>query len=142
MSFLQSLFTILWSLWNQRNQVIHQGKMPIPMEVILTSQTRICRYQEAFYEDQNQRQVSRNHSPQKNLHNEWKLLIKVVGYRKRSSKRSGYAYEAKNLEGITIFAGGASCGRKPYSLAIQDALVEAMIKAKDLGFRHVLTFNS
>ena len=65
-----------------------------------------------------------------------------AGYRKRSLKRSGYAYEAKNLEGITIFTGDASSGRKPYSLAIQDALVEAMIKAKDLGFRHVLILSN
>ena len=49
------------------------------MEVILTSQTLICRYQLqiAFYKDQGQRQVSRNHSPQQNRHNEWQLLIKV-----------------------------------------------------------------
>ena len=65
--------------FGHRNQVIHQGKMPNPMEVILTSQTLICRYQLqiAFYEDQGQRQVSRNHSPQQNRHNERQLLIKV-----------------------------------------------------------------
>jgi len=36
-SFLQSLFTIFWSMWNHRNIVLHQGKLPNPMEVILTS---------------------------------------------------------------------------------------------------------
>ena len=62
----------------------------------------------------------------------------MAGYKKRSSKRSGYAYEAKTLDGSTIFTSGASNGRRLYSLAIQDALVEAILKAKELGFRHVL----
>lgn len=62
--------------------------MPNPMEVILTSQTLICRYQLqiAFYEDQGQRQVSRNHSPQQNRHNERQLLIKVQAIGKEVSR--------------------------------------------------------
>lgn len=118
MSFLQSLFAIFWSLWNHRNQVLHQGKTPNPMEVILTFQTLICRYHEAFNGNQVQGLASRNHSPQQITHNERQILIKVVGYKKRSSKRSGYAYEAKTLDGSTIFTSGASSERKPYSLAI------------------------
>nr|POE55128.1 mitochondrial phosphate carrier protein 3, mitochondrial [Quercus suber] len=43
MLFLQACFTILWSLWNHRNMVLHQGKTPNPMEVVLTSQSLLWR---------------------------------------------------------------------------------------------------
>ena len=48
MELLQALFTILWMLWNNRNMVLHKGQVPNPLEVVLTSQTLICRYREAF----------------------------------------------------------------------------------------------
>ena len=52
MFFLQSLFTILWAIWNHWNKVLHQGKSPNPMEVMLTAQSLACRYREAFQKDQ------------------------------------------------------------------------------------------
>lgn len=48
MGILQSLFITLWSIWNHRNLVLHQGRVSNPMEVILTSQSLLCNYQEAF----------------------------------------------------------------------------------------------
>jgi len=63
----------------------------------------------------------------------------VAAYKNRRSKRSGYAYEAIKLDGRTLLKGGASCGRKLYYLAVQDALVEAILKAKELGFSRILT---
>ena len=65
-SFLHSLFTILWSIWNYRNLVLHRGKFPNPMEVILTSQSLICRYQEAFKKIKNK---NRNITLDSILHN-------------------------------------------------------------------------
>uniref|UniRef100_A0A7N2RFA8 Uncharacterized protein n=1 Tax=Quercus lobata TaxID=97700 RepID=A0A7N2RFA8_QUELO len=52
-----------------------------------------------------------------------------------SSKRSGYAYEAKTLEGNVLFSGGASSGRKTQQLAIQDAVGEAILKSMPAGIQ-------
>ena len=48
MENLCSIFTFLWTIWNHRNMVTHDGKTPNPAEVILTAQTLICRFKEAF----------------------------------------------------------------------------------------------
>ena len=76
------------------------------------------------------------------MQTDWQLLIKIVGFSSRRIKRSGYAYEAKNLEGITIFKGGASNGRKSCLLAVKDALVKAILKAKELGFSRILILSN
>lgn len=36
MEYLCSIFTFLWTIWNHRNMVTHDGKTPNPTEVILT----------------------------------------------------------------------------------------------------------
>ena len=37
MSYLQGIFTTLWSIWTHRNLVVHEGKHPNPLEVVLTA---------------------------------------------------------------------------------------------------------
>lgn len=43
---------------------------------------------------------------------------------------------------ITVFKGGTSSGRKSCVLAVQDALVEALLKAKELGYSHILILSN
>lgn len=88
-----------------RNMVLHQGKLPNPMEVVLTSQSLICTYQEAFQANQEQKPISRQ-QPQQLLTNQgWKIILRVAAHKNRRSKRSGYAFEAKTLEGNVLFIG-------------------------------------
>ena len=51
---------------------------------------------------------------------------------------SGYAYEAKTLDGNELFSGGASCGQKTQQLAIQDAVGEAIFKPMQMGYNKIL----
>ena len=68
--------------------------------------------------------------------------MKVAAHKNRRSKRSGYAYEAKTLEGNELFSGGASCGRKTQQLAIQDAVGEAILKAVQMGYNKILVLSN
>ena len=43
MQYLQSIFSALWTLWNHRSMVVHEGIQPNPIEVILTAQNLSCR---------------------------------------------------------------------------------------------------
>ena len=52
--------------------------------------------------------------------------------------RGGYAYEATTLQGNIIFTGGASCAAISVHGAIQEAIVEALLKATSLGYKQIL----
>ena len=78
--FIQSFFTIMWSIWNHRNRVLHQGILPIHIEVILTSQSLTCRYQEAFQTQrvQETETTQQQHPPFFPSNQEWQLNLKVA----------------------------------------------------------------
>ena len=104
MNYVQAIFTYLWTFWNHRNLVLHEGKDPNPMEVILTVQNFICRFQVAFSNSSIQRRRPVLHPcAYQNLEGPWDLLMRIASIRKRKSRRVAYAYEAINLQGIAIF---------------------------------------
>lgn len=66
----------------------------------------------------------------------------MVAYRNRKSKRRGYAFEDIKLDGSTLFTGGASSRRQTQCVAVQKALVEALIKAKDTRIRRIMILSN
>ncbi|XP_065618488.1 uncharacterized protein LOC112001839 isoform X1 [Quercus suber] len=67
MKYLQTLFTVLWSIWNLRNLVVLEDKQPNPIEVLLTAQNLSCKYHEIFKEaDSLGTQASAKYRPNSN----------------------------------------------------------------------------
>lgn len=72
----------------------------------------------------------------------WQLTIKLAGYKNRKTKRRRYAYEAKDIAGTIIFVGCGSGGARTLLMAIQEALAEALSKAKDLGYQSIIVLTA
>ena len=139
MKYLQGIFTNLWSIWTHRNLVVHEGKHPNPLEVILTVQSLICRYAKAF--DCCSTSVHKSGVQSKQVQipcGPWQLIVKVVGARLKRMNRAGYAFEAKTTHGNSILQGIYSCTKQPIPIIIQGAMLEVALKAKELGFKHIL----
>ena len=74
------------------------------MEASLTLQSLICRYQVAFNnQNTSQHQPTRQKNTHQGLGDTWQMIIKIAGARLRRSKRTDYAYDAKDRQGNLIF---------------------------------------
>ena len=72
----------------------------------------------------------------------WQVILKVAAFKNKRSKKCGFAFEALNQEGVNLFSRGSSCGKKIHYLAIQDAVSEAVFKAKELGFNRIIILSN
>ena len=70
---------------------------------VLMSQSLIYRYKEAFQTYQDQRQRYKPKPSISNLTQSWQVLIKVAASRNRITKRCGFAFETRRMDGaLTI----------------------------------------
>ena len=114
-------------------------KEPNSMELVRTAQNLSCRYKEAFSSQSVSNSKCRRTEPKLNAAaGQWQLIIKIAGVRRRKAKRSAWAYEGKNLQGVIMFCGVASSTAISTYGAVQEALVEAAIKARSHGYHRIL----
>lgn len=105
------------------------------MDLLYLNRARLpfFRYQSAYDKEQiSQHKLLRGESTNR----EWQLIIKVDSCRNRRTRRCGHAYETKNLWGDIIFVGGSSSGAKNPIMAVQEALMEAVWRARELGYHN------
>ena len=95
---LQSMFIVLWLIWNHKNKVLHQGLNPNPLEVILTAKTLSCRYRKAFagpYHPTRELRVAK--LGQLTDAGQYQLIIKLAEVRRTKPQRRAYAFVAGNM---------------------------------------------
>ena len=128
-----------WLLIKHKNQVVHVGKQPNPLDVILISQSLMCRYKEAhsWCSTSSHYSTVQQRSDQK-VGGPWQLIIKVAAARVKKFNRFGFAYEAKSMQTDVVLQGIASCTGIIVSITIQEAMIKVAIKARSLGFNHIL----
>ena len=97
------------------------------------------RYQNIFTNaiQTNQQRVHLN-SGQTGIGWNWQVLIKIAGRKRKQTNRSAYAYEARTVQGNCIFLGTFSCAAKTALGAAQEALMDALLKARDMGYQRIL----
>ncbi|XP_030966604.1 uncharacterized protein LOC115987239 [Quercus lobata] len=107
------------------------------------SSTLDRRYHEIFNEvDSLGTQRHQQNTDQIPIGGQWQLIIKLAGAKRKRAKRSAYAYEARNLQGEVVFCGIRSCATGSIVGAVQEAIVEAAVKAKNLGYQQILMLSN
>ena len=80
-----------------RNKVVHEGRQPNPMDVILTAHNLFCRYKDAFNKSNiSSRGSARQGTTNQNIGGICDLFNKISGVRTKKDGRCAYSYEAQN----------------------------------------------
>lgn len=68
----------------------------------------------------------------------WQVIIKVVAFRNRKTKRSGWAYAVITMNGVDFHRSEDNNGRKSSYRSSQGVVKEAIFKSKELGLSKML----
>ena len=101
---LPTVLTTLWCIWFHRNQVIFEGKLPNPIETVLTAKSSMNRYQQTSHNFSTTEPQLQQHNPISwHTNTNWQLIITTAGGSKPNSKWQGIAFIGKNRAGDTLF---------------------------------------
>ena len=118
---------------------MHEVLKPDPLNVIMTSQSLFCRYQEAFALSNCTNGRSGGSRVQVHgLGGHWDFIIRIAGVRQKRVKRSAYAYEALNSQGTIVCSGCHSSAADSAYGALLEAMVDAAMQARRCGFSQLL----
>ena len=136
---LQSMFIVLWLIWNHRNRVRHQGFNPNPLKVILTAKNLSCRYKKSYASQlHHTREFRTTKSAHLTVAGQYQLIIKLVEARRKKPQRRAYAFVAVNMQGAKMFS-RVNCSLANIAIgALLEAMVEAGIIVKKHGIQHIL----
>lgn len=135
MEYLQKLFTVLWTILNHRNKVVHEGTSPNSMQIILTAQSLSCRYKNSFFAQSSPNWVPRPDVEPQSTAGPWQLIIKVVGFRNKRKKRCAYVYEAVNPQGECVCFGVSNSLARTALGVMLEAVVEGCFTAINHGLQ-------
>ena len=89
--------------------MVHEGTNPNPMDVILTAQALSYRYKVASnHQSLYNRNLGRPKLMQQSIAGPWRIILKIIGARCNRTKKCSLAYEAVNMQGVSVFFGVAS----------------------------------
>ena len=133
MYYLQDVFITLWTIWNYRNKVVHQGIIPNPMDVILIAQNFSRKYKDSLSSNQTPRRREGRCSStrQQPATGDWHLIIKIAVARNMRHCRYGIVYEALTLQGDKVFFGVARTTARTSIGALLEAVIEAGLVSKE-----------
>ncbi|KAL0009418.1 hypothetical protein SO802_010920 [Lithocarpus litseifolius] len=97
------------------------------------------RYKETFNDQSLYNRNSGRPKPmQQPVAGPWQIILKITRARCNRTKRCSFAYEAVNMQGVSMFFGVACSTARSKGGAMFEAMVEAAIRAKHHGFQFVL----
>ena len=93
--------------WTRKSQTLSKNNYSLFILLFnFTDITGSQRYRDAFQQSHEQRQSHQKPKPKIPILNQsWQILIKVAASRNRRTKRCGYAFEARKMDGTLLFRG-------------------------------------
>ena len=140
---IPTLFVTLWCIWNHRNGIVFEGKLPYAREVMLTSNALTLRYNAAYSanltgQDQTSKEDTQHLTPVWPDQEAWQLLYLVEISSKVVRGRRVAALIGKSKEGCQIVRNAFLTEFQDPKKAKLAAIREALLYTAHLGLQRMV----